>query len=152
MNAYTAGLAMQSHTLARHISLTHPWTLFHSERILCNIVFSLSEKIVESCLTEISRDAALKLFSFPHNFGKSKKKIIIFSYEFLLLVWSEAVAALLKLNEAVRTLLSQFEAAIQKDPLKTLTNSGVHSHSHYLMNFLIFLTDYNGPISDIVAD
>lgn len=150
-------------------------TLFCGERILCDFVFSSSEKIAESCFTEISRDAAVNLFSFPHNFAKSKKILSpekmfrgldmyeaisdlwpeiesIFGYESLSVVRSEAVAALLKLAEAVRLMLNQFEAAIQKDSSKATTNGGVHPLTRYVMNFLIFLGDYSGAISDILMD
>lgn len=150
-------------------------TLFAGERILCDIVFSSSEKIAESCFTEISRDAALNLFSFPENFGKSKKILspeklfraldlyesiselwpeidAVFSHESLSAVRSEAMAALAKLAEAVRTMLSQFEAAIQKDSSKTPSGGGVHPLTRYVMNFLIFLGDYSGALADIVAE
>ncbi|KAK6142188.1 hypothetical protein DH2020_003000 [Rehmannia glutinosa] len=150
-------------------------TLFHGERILCDIVFSSSEKIAESSFTEISRDAALTLFSFAENFGKSKKILSpeklfraldmyeaicdlwpeiesVFSHESLSAVRAEAMAALVKLGEAVRIMLAQFEAAIQKDSSKTPSGGGVHPLTRYVMNFLVFLGDYSGAISDILAD
>lgn len=150
-------------------------TLFCGERILCDFVFSSSEKIAESCFAEISRDAAVILFSFPNNFAKSKKILSpekmfrgldmyeaisdlwpeiesIFGYESLSIVRSEAVAAQLKLAEAVRLMLNQFEAAIQKDSSNATANGGVHPLTRYVMNFLIFLGDYSGAISDILMD
>lgn len=150
-------------------------TLFCGERILCEFVFSSSEKIAESCFAEISRDAAANLFSFSHNFAKSKKILSpekmfrgldmyeaisnlwpeiesIFGYESLAVVRSEAVAAMLKLAEAVRLMLNQFEAAIQKDSSNATANGGVHPLTRYVMNFLIFLGDYSGAISDILMD
>ncbi|KAL7115608.1 hypothetical protein ACP275_04G193000 [Erythranthe tilingii] len=150
-------------------------TLFTGERILCDIVFSSSEKIAESCFAEISRDAAVNLFSFPENFGKSKKILspeklfraldlyeaicdlwpeieAVFSHDSLSAVKSEATAALVKLGEAVRTMLAQFEAAIQKDSSKIPTGGGVHPLTRYVMNFLVFLGDYSGALSDIIAD
>ncbi|KAK6142187.1 hypothetical protein DH2020_002999 [Rehmannia glutinosa] len=150
-------------------------TLFHGERILCDIVFSSSEKIAESCFSEISRDAAVNLFSFAENFGKSKKILSpeklfraldmyeaisdmwpeiesVFSHESLSAVRAEAMAALVQLAEAVRIMLTQFEAAIQKDSSKTPSGGGVHPLTRYVMNFLIFLGDYSGAISDILAD
>ncbi|XP_073310733.1 exocyst complex component EXO70H1-like [Primulina huaijiensis] len=150
-------------------------TLFCGERILCDFVFSSSQKIGESCFTEISRDAAVNLFSFPHNFAKSKKILSpekmfsgldmyeaisdllpeiesIFGHESLSVVRSEAVAALLKLAEAVRLMLNQFEAAIESDSSSATGNGGVHPLSRYVMNFLIVLGDYSGAISDILKD
>ncbi|XP_073041957.1 exocyst complex component EXO70H1-like, partial [Primulina eburnea] len=147
-------------------------TLFCGERILCDFVFSSSEKLAESCFAEISRDAAVNLISFPHNFAKSKKILSpekmfrgldmyeaisdlwpdiesIFGHESLSVVRCEAVAALLKLAEAVRLMLNQFEAAIQKDSSNATSKGGVHPLTRYVMNFLIFLGDYSGAISDI---
>ncbi|KAG8371408.1 hypothetical protein BUALT_Bualt13G0084600 [Buddleja alternifolia] len=150
-------------------------TLFSGERTLCDVVFESSEQIAQSCFTEISTDAAVKLFSFPENFARSKKILSpekmfraldlyeaisdlwpeiesIFSHESLSAVRSAAVAALLKLGDAVRVMLSQFEAAIQKDSSKSPSGGGVHPLTRYVMNFLVFLGDYNGAVADIVAD
>ncbi|GFP82368.1 exocyst complex component exo70a1 [Phtheirospermum japonicum] len=150
-------------------------TLFQGERILCDVVFSSSEKTAESCFAEISRDAAVNLFVFALNFGNSKKilspdKIFraldmyeaisdlwpevesVFSHESLSAVRSEAVAALVKLGEAVRLMLTQFEAAIKKDTSKSTAGGGVHPLTRYVMNFLVFLADYSGAVSDIVTD
>ncbi|XP_057782772.1 exocyst complex component EXO70H1-like [Salvia miltiorrhiza] len=150
-------------------------TLFCGERILCDIVFSSSEKIAESCFTEISKDAALRLFSFPEVFGRSKKILSpekmfraldlfeaisdlwpeiesIFSHESVAAVRIEAEAALIKLGEGVRIILTQFEAAIQKDSSKTPAGGGVHPLTRYVMNYLVFLADYSGAVSVIMAD
>ncbi|KZV23937.1 hypothetical protein F511_23081 [Dorcoceras hygrometricum] len=150
-------------------------TLFHGERILCDYVFSSSEIIAESCFTEISKDAAVNLFNFPEFVVKSKKNLSpekifraldlyeavsklwpeaesIFSYGSLSPVRSQAVAAQVKLGEAVRMLLDQFEAAIQKDSSKTASGCGVHPLTRYVMNFLVFIGDYSGAVTDIVAD
>lgn len=35
---------------------------------------------------------------------------------------------------------------------KMPTTSGAHPLTRYVMNFLVFLTNYSSPISDIVAD
>lgn len=150
-------------------------TLFCGERILSDIVFSSSEKIAESCFTEISRDAALRLFSFPKVFGRSKKNLSpekmfraldlfeaisdlwpeiesTFSHDSVAVVRVEAEAALVKLGEAVRIILVQFEAAIKKDTSKTPLGGGVHPLTRYVMNYLVFLADYSGPLSVILAD
>ncbi|CAA0835109.1 exocyst subunit exo70 family protein H4 [Striga hermonthica] len=42
-------------------------TLFHGERILCDVVFSCSERISESTFAAISTDAAVTLFGFATN-------------------------------------------------------------------------------------
>lgn len=149
--------------------------LFYGERILCDSVFSSSEKIAESCFAEILRDAAVNLFGFPENFAKSKKILspekmfraldlyeaisdlwpeieMIFSYDSLSAVKAQAVASLVKLGESIRVMLTQFELAIQKDSSKTPSTGGVHPLTSYVMNYLVFLGDYSGAVSDILAD
>ncbi|KAI5666107.1 hypothetical protein M9H77_15960 [Catharanthus roseus] len=151
-------------------------TLFHGERILCDHVFSASDNIRESCFSEIVKDNALTLLSFPENVAKYKKILspekmfrfldiyeaisdlwieieVIFSFDSLSVVKSQAVASLLKLGEAVRTMLSQFEAAIQRDSSKAAVPGGaVHPLTRYVMNYLVFLADYSGSVADIVSD
>ncbi|KAL3530683.1 hypothetical protein ACH5RR_010005 [Cinchona calisaya] len=151
-------------------------TLFHGERILCDHVFSASDSIRESCFAEISRDNALTLLGFAENLAKCKKILspekmfrfldiydaiselwvdieIIFSFDSLSVVKSQAVTSLLKLGEAVRTMLSQFESAIEKDsPKTTVPGGGIHPLTRYVMNYLVFLADYSGTLADIVAD
>ncbi|CBI16203.3 unnamed protein product, partial [Vitis vinifera] len=56
----------------------------------------------------------------------------IFSFESTSAVLSQATSALIRLGEAVRTMLSDFEAAIQKDSSKTpIRGGGVHPLTRY---------------------
>ena len=48
-------------------------TLFYGERILCDHVFASSGKVIESCFSEICREAATSLFGFPEHVAKFKK-------------------------------------------------------------------------------
>ncbi|EEF27653.1 protein binding protein, putative [Ricinus communis] len=149
-------------------------TLFYGERILCDHVFSASASITESCFAEITREGALALFAFPENVAKCKKtpekmfKTLdlyeaiadlwqeiesIFNFESTSTVRTQAVTSLIKLGEGVRTMLSDFEAAISKDNSKTpVPGAGVHPLTRYVMNYIAFLADYSGVLSDIVAD
>ncbi|XP_004294620.1 PREDICTED: exocyst complex component EXO70A1-like [Fragaria vesca subsp. vesca] len=149
-------------------------TLFYGERLLCDHVFSASDSIRESCFTEISKEAATTLFSFPELVAKCKKspeKMFrtldlyqaisdlwpeiesIFSFESTSAVRSSGVNSLIKLGEAVRTMLEDFEAAIQKDHSKTAVPAGgVHPLTRYVMNYITFLTDYTEILADIFAD
>ncbi|GMI97056.1 exocyst subunit exo70 family protein H7 [Hibiscus trionum] len=149
-------------------------TLFYGERILCDQVFSNSAPIRESCFTEISKEGALALFGFPENVAKYKKtpekmfRVLdlyeavsdlwpeiesIFSFESTSAVRSTAVNSLIKLGDAVRTMLTDFETAIQKDSSKTtVPEGGVHPLTRYVMNYISFLADYSGILSDIFAD
>lgn len=148
-------------------------TLFNGERILCDEVFS-APSMRESCFSEISRDGALLLFGFPENVAKCKTtpekmfRILdlyeaitdlwpeiqsIFSYNMTSTVRQTAVNSLIKLGEAVRTMLTDFETAIQKETSKiAVPGGGVHPLTRYVMNYITFLTDYTEILSDIIAD
>lgn len=149
-------------------------TLFYGERILCDQVFSTSDNIRESCFTEIAKDSALMLFTFPEMVAKYKKLSIektfrildlydciselwseielIFEFESTAVVKSQAMTSMNKLRDAVRAMLSEFETAIKKDSSKVVAGGGIHPLTRYVMNYLIFLSDYSGPISDIISD
>lgn len=151
-------------------------TLFHGERILCDHVFAAAsgKRIAESCFAEITREGAASLFGFPEMVGKCKKtpeKMFrtldlyeaifdhwpqiesIFSFESTSIVRTQAVASLVRLGEAVRTMLTDFESAIQKDSSKTrVPGGGVHPLTRYVINYITFLADYSGVLADIVAD
>ncbi|KAK8697841.1 hypothetical protein V6N13_113976 [Hibiscus sabdariffa] len=149
-------------------------TLFYGERILCDKVFAISSAIRESCFTDITKEGALHLFGFPENVAKCKNtpekmfRILdlyeavsdlwpeiesIFSFESTSTVRSTAVNSLVRLGDAVRTMLTDFETAIQKDSSKTrVPGGGIHPLTRYVMNYISFLADYSRVLSDIVAD
>ncbi|MED6147151.1 hypothetical protein PIB30_041404 [Stylosanthes scabra] len=152
-------------------------TLFNGERILCDSVFAATapeKRIAESSFVEIVRDGAMMLFGFPEMVAKCKKtpeKMFrtldmyeaisenwpqiesIFSFESTANIRTQAVTSLVKLGDAVRTMLSDFESAIQKEPCKTTTpGGGVHSLTRYVLNYLSLLADYSGVLVDIIAD
>ncbi|XP_038694146.1 exocyst complex component EXO70H1-like [Tripterygium wilfordii] len=149
-------------------------TIFTGERILCDQVFSASPSVAESVFMDISREGAMALFVFPEHVAKCKKspeKMFrtldlyeaiadvwpeiesIFAFESTSAIRSQAVNSLVKLGEAVRMMLTDFEAAIQKDnSRKPVPSGGVHPLTRYVMNYLTFLTDYSGILTDILAD
>ncbi|OVA03558.1 Exocyst complex protein Exo70 [Macleaya cordata] len=137
------------------------------------LVFT-SESSKESCFKEISKEAAIHLFQFPEFVAKGKKspeKMFrmldlydaiselwpeiesIFSFQSTSAVKSQAVSSLLRLGDAVRSMLSDFESAIQKDTSKSpVPGGGLHPLTRYVMNYVSFLSDYCVILSDIVAD
>ncbi|CAI9287947.1 unnamed protein product [Lactuca saligna] len=149
-------------------------SLFYGERILCDYVFSSSEKIRESCFSDICKEKAIQLFEFPEFVAKSKKSMermfrtldlyngiseqwpdieMIFSFDSMVVVRTQAITSLVKLGDAVRAMLTDFEAAIQKETSKTpVHGGGIHPLTRYVMNYLVFLSDYAIALSDIVAD
>ncbi|KAE9593233.1 hypothetical protein Lal_00028907 [Lupinus albus] len=151
-------------------------TVFYGERMLCDHIFSTAteKKFAESCFAEITREGALLLFGFPEMVAKCKKtpeKLFktldlyeaisdnwpqvesIFSFESTSGVRTAAVTSLLKLSDAVRAMLSEFESAIQKDSSKVpVPAGGVHPLTRYVMNYITFLSDYSSVLGDIIAD
>ncbi|XP_058109843.1 exocyst complex component EXO70H1-like [Magnolia sinica] len=149
-------------------------TLFYSERILCDHVFGASNSIKESCFSAIAKEAATHLFKFPEIVTKCKKspeKMFrfldlydtiselwpdiesIFSYESTSTVRSQAINSLIKLSEGVRTMLAEFESAIQKDSSRSrVPGGGLHPLNRYVMNYLCFLGDYSEILTDIFSD
>lgn len=151
-------------------------TLFYGERILCDHVFAAAteKRIAESCFAEISREGAALLFGFPEMVAKCKKtpekmfKTLdlyeaisdnwnqiesIFSFESTSSVRSMAVTSMVKLGDAVRAMLTEFESAIQKESSKVpVPAGGVHPLTRYVMNYITFLADYSGVLGDIIAD
>ncbi|KAG9128778.1 hypothetical protein Leryth_009547 [Lithospermum erythrorhizon] len=148
--------------------------IFLEERIICDHVFSFSEKISESCFVDVARDRALTLLSFPKLIANYKKLSaekmfcvldmyeaiptlqteieVIFAFDSCSVVRSQSVKSLVALREAVRTMWSGFESAIQKDNSKAVPGGGIHPLTRYVMNYLVFLGDYSGSLEDIVAD
>ncbi|KAF3773312.1 Exocyst complex component [Nymphaea thermarum] len=149
-------------------------TLFSGERFLCDHVFSASQSIGETCFADITGEAARLLFAFPESVAKGKyspEKIFrildlydaiaelwpeiesTFSYEMSGFVRAQAMSALVKLGDAIRSMMADFEAAILKDSSKApVPGSGLHPMTRYVMNFLSVLADYRQIIADITAD
>ncbi|RZC78835.1 hypothetical protein C5167_003027 [Papaver somniferum] len=141
-------------------------TLFSGERILCDQVFYSSDSIRESCFTEISKEGAVILFSFPELVLKSKKssseKIFrildlynsvseiwpeiesIFSFESTSFIRNQALSSLEALGDSVRIMLSEFETTVQKDSSKVpVSGGGIHPLTEYGMSFIAGLSDYS---------
>ncbi|OIT07078.1 PREDICTED: exocyst complex component EXO70A1-like [Nicotiana attenuata] len=150
-------------------------TLFNGERILCDHVFASNDAIRELCFTEISKDGAMILFSFPENVARNSKKSpekvfrllymytaiagywpeieVIFSFESESVIRSQALTSLVKLGESIRTALAEFETALQKESSKTpVAGGGIHPLTVDAMNYIILLADYSNILSDILAE
>ncbi|CDY60562.1 BnaA02g06880D [Brassica napus] len=146
-------------------------SLFFGERLLADHVFSSSVNIVESSFTDITQEGALTLFAFPENAAKIKKlspeKMFrfldmyetlaslyveietIFYFDSAAAVRSQVISSLTRLGDAVRTMMTAFETAIQKDTSRTpVIGGGVHPLTRYVMNYLSFLVDYSESIAD----
>ncbi|GAB2274302.1 hypothetical protein Dimus_009068 [Dionaea muscipula] len=153
-------------------------TTFNGERILCEHVFSAAPAIQESCFSEITRDGARALFDFPNEIAgdknlwkKSPERIfrvldlyeaivslrldleLIFSFDSTSSIRLQAESSLQLLGGAVKLMIKGFESAIHMDSSKTpVPGGGLHPLVRYVMNFLVFLSDYDDVMSGILAD
>nr|XP_043632229.1 exocyst complex component EXO70H1-like [Erigeron canadensis] len=149
-------------------------TLFHGERILCDHVFASSDNIREACYSEITKEGASILFSFPENVAKNSKKsperifrmldmytaiadqwpeiTSMFSYQSTSSLVTQALNSLIKLGESVRSDLTEFETHLHKESHKTIAHgAGVHRFTIETMNYLSLIADY-GVLADILYE
>ncbi|CAL9177088.1 unnamed protein product [Musa hybrid cultivar] len=148
--------------------------LFTGERLLCDRVFAGSDSICESCFADVTRDAAARFLAFPELVARSKRspeKLFLildlhnavaelwpdiesmFRFESTAAIRKQAVNSLLRLTEVARSSLADFEAAIQRDASRSLITGGdVHPLTRYVMNYLVFLANYQQTLADIFAD
>ncbi|PHT98356.1 hypothetical protein BC332_32714 [Capsicum chinense] len=150
-------------------------TLFNGERILSDYVFASNDAIRESCFTEISKDGAMTLFSFPEIVAKNSKKSpekvfrlldmytsivehcpdieATFPFDSESVIRSQALTSLVKLGESIRTALSEFEISLLKESSKTIiAGGGIHPLVIDAMNYIILLADYSNVLSDILGE
>ncbi|KAH0918536.1 hypothetical protein HID58_026196 [Brassica napus] len=149
-------------------------TLFRGERILSDHVFSSSAALRESSFAEITLQSALALFSFPGNVARSRKtpeKIFltldvyqsivelmprieeVFSYDSTSSVKSQIAGTLANLEEAVVSMIDEFESSISKESSKSMiSNGGIHQLTRYVMNYIVFLADYSEVLVNIIPE
>lgn len=148
--------------------------LFDGERILCDHVFSTSPSVAESCFSEITLDSALTLFIFPVSVARCRKTVEkifltldvyqtisdllprieeIFSYDSTSAVRLQAADSLRTLGEAINSMVAEFEASVAKESSKSaIPGGGVHPLTRYVMNFVVFLADYNESLGGLLTE
>lgn len=154
-------------------------TLFYGERILSDHVFSSSSSssaIRESSFAEITLQSALALFSFPGHVAKSRKSpekifLTLDVYQCLVeltpridevfgcydstlsSVRSVIAGALGSLEEAVVSMIDEFESSISKESSKSvISGGGIHQLTRYVMNYIVFLADYSEVLAKIIPE
>lgn len=149
-------------------------TLFDGERILCDHVFSPCVSVAESCFSEITLDSALTLFVFPVSVARCRKTVEkifltldvyqtiskllpkienIFSYNSTSPVRLQAADSLTNLGEAINSMVAEFESSITKESSKSpIPGGGVHQLTRYVMNFIVFLADYNESLANVLTE
>ncbi|PKA63268.1 hypothetical protein AXF42_Ash017736 [Apostasia shenzhenica] len=148
-------------------------TLFSGERLLCDIVFCSEHYIAESCLADVTRDAALLFLAFPESVVKTKRspeKILrildlhrkltdlwpeiesVFSAESTFAVKAQALDSLAAVSGAAIDTIAEFEVSVQKEASKLpVPRCSVHPLTRNAMNYLCILADYVPTLADVYA-
>ncbi|XP_078181435.1 uncharacterized protein LOC144575195 [Carex rostrata] len=146
------------------------------EKQLCDEIFAMSpESVRNSIFSSIACDTALRFLSFPETVAvhleHSPEKLfrlldmyavlsnllpdieLIFGFEPDSSVRSQATLSLAKLSEAIRVVISNFELAIQKDPIKSsgVPGGAIHPLTRYVMNYLVYLSDFDLYLHEILV-
>ncbi|KAF3329954.1 exocyst complex component EXO70A1-like protein [Carex littledalei] len=152
-------------------------SLCSDEQQLCDEIFATSpESVRDSIFSSIACDTALRFLSFPETVAvhlkPSPEKLFhlldmyavlsnllpdiesIFGSEPESFVRSKATLSLGKLSQAIRVVISKFELAIQKDPLKSsgVPGGAIHPLTRYVMNYLVYLSDFKLYLDEILVE
>ena len=137
--------------------------LFTGEKDLCDTVFARDAAVREAVFAAIANDQATSLLGIAeaavararraperlfrvldvHDALTEVLPTLLSVFGDNSEVATRAAVVVTKAGEAARGTLSSFEAAIQKEPSKATTaGSAVHPLTRYVMNYLVFLADY----------
>ncbi|KAJ4786778.1 hypothetical protein LUZ62_038024 [Rhynchospora pubera] len=149
---------------------------FHEQQLSEKIFGASPESVRDSVFASIISDIAGHFFAFPEYVCKRVKRSperlfrlldmyeilsdlmpdieSVFASEATSPIRTKIMSALTKLTVSIRTILLEFERAIQKDTKKPQTSTGgrVLPLTRYVMNFLLSLSDYEAPLRVILAD
>jgi len=138
-------------------------SLFTGEKDLCDTVFARDAAVREAVFAAIANDQATSLLGIAdaavararrtperlfrvldvHDSLTEVLPMLLSVFGDNSEVATRAAVVVTKVGEAARGTLSSFEAAIQKEPSKATTAGGaVHPLTRYVMNYLVFLADY----------
>jgi exocyst complex component 7 len=159
------------------IALVVVESLCSDEKQLCDEIFAASpESVRDLIFSSITCDTALRFLSIPEtvvaHLKASPEKLFrlldmyvtlsnllpdiesLFGSESTSSVRSQAASSLARLSEAIRVVISEFQMAIQKDPLKPsgLPGGAIHPLTRYVMNYLVYLSDFELYLHEILVD
>ncbi|GLJ06023.1 hypothetical protein SUGI_0030420 [Cryptomeria japonica] len=148
--------------------------LFAREKRLCADVFEGLDKMRDASFAEIAKESTSELFTLAEGVAATSREperifrvLDLFEAVTDLMpdieatycqnscptVYEQAHKILARLGEAVRGMLIEFDKAIQKENSKAPIAGGtVHPITRYVMNYLTFLSDYNGSLVSITAN
>ncbi|KAH7281264.1 hypothetical protein KP509_36G038300 [Ceratopteris richardii] len=145
-------------------------TLFPSEKILCETVFTGSHALSVEAFSEVAKTSLMQLLNFGDAVAVGRRyseKLfkILDMYECLQdhlseievifgkAVRTEAEAVSLRLGEAARGTFAEFENAVKNETSKNATPGGaVHPLSRYVMNYMRFLCDYTETMNHLLLN
>ncbi|KAL6875659.1 hypothetical protein ACP4OV_013172 [Aristida adscensionis] len=144
-------------------------SVFPAEKQLCDAVFANDAAVAEAVFAAIAGDHAAGLLAVAeaavararraperlfrvldvHDALARALPATASAFGGASAVAARAAAVLAKAGEAARGTLASFEAAIHKEPAKAAAAAGgaVHPLTRYVMNYLVFLADYDDALA-----
>uniref|UniRef100_A0A0E0MBE9 Exocyst subunit Exo70 family protein n=1 Tax=Oryza punctata TaxID=4537 RepID=A0A0E0MBE9_ORYPU len=158
---------IQSWLAAARIAFT---SVFPAEKELCDTVFAGDASVGDAVFEDVANNQAANLLAVAeaavararraperlfrvldvHDALTEVLPEILWVFGERSEVAKRACSALFKAGEAARGALANLEAAIEKEPSKaTVAGGAVHPLTRYVMNYLVFLADYEGALDRI---
>lgn len=148
--------------------------LFASEKRLCDEIFSGLNNVRDSCFAEVVKGPMMKLLAFAESMATSKKSSerlfrvldmyetlwelmpdieTVYCQESCASVRTQASTIFVRLGDSAVEIIMGFENAIQAENSKTPVPGGtIHPLTGYVMNYLLFLSDYKETLVNITAN
>ncbi|OEL17524.1 hypothetical protein BAE44_0021457 [Dichanthelium oligosanthes] len=148
-------------------------SLFTAEKDLCDTVFAGDAAVGEAVFAAVANDQATSLLAVAeaavararraperlfrvldvHDTLTEVLPALLSVFGDSSEVAARAALVVAKVGEAARGTLGSFEAAIQKEPSKaTAAGGAVHPLTRYVMNYLVFLADYQEGLALLYDD
>jgi len=149
-------------------------SLFAAEKDLCDAVFAGGNSAVgEAVFAAVANDQATSLLAVAEAAVARARRAperlfrvldvhdtltevlpgLLFVFGDSSEVAARAALVVAKVGEAARGTLGSLEAAIQKEPSKaTAAGGAVHPLTRYVMNYLVFLADYQEGLAQLLVD
>ncbi|KAF0890177.1 hypothetical protein E2562_038532 [Oryza meyeriana var. granulata] len=145
-------------------------SVFPAEKELCDTVFAGDASVGDAVFEDVANDQAANLLAVAeaavararraperlfrvldvHDALSDVLPAILSVFGDRSEVAKRACSALFKAGETARGALASLEASIQKEPSKaTAAGGAVHPLTRYVMNYLVFLVDYEGALDRI---
>lgn len=145
-----------------------------SEKRLCDEIFSGLNNVRDSCFAEVVKGPTMKLLAFGESVAMSKKSSerlfrvldmyetlwdlmpdieTVYCQESCASVRTQASRIIVRFGESAVEIITVFENAIEAENSKTpVPGATIHPLTGYVMNYLIFLSDYKETLMNITAN